>query len=126
MFGVNSNNCDEINVIDNVFDGKDGLYTCGIYFRTLKAGGVCNVVHNTFGTLAGTIFTGRNSKAGSTYNIKFNAFLDLNYKQDATAGSGTYVYENNYYALEQTTSTADYGVITSVEALEAAYAAYKK
>ena len=126
MFGVNSNNCDEINVIDNVFDGKDGLYTCGIYFRTLKAGGVCNVVHNTFGTLAGTIFTGRNSKAGSTYNIKFNAFLDLNYKQDTTAGSGTYVYENNYYALEQTTSTADYGVITSVEALEAAYAAYKK
>ena len=125
MFGVYSNNCDEINVIDNTFDGKDGLYTCGIYFRTLKAGGVCNVVHNTFGTLAGTIFTGRNSKAGATYNIKFNAFLDLNYKQDATAGSGTYVYENNYYALEQTTSTSDYGVITSVEALEAAYAAAK-
>ena len=121
MFGVYSNNCDEINVIDNVFDGKDGLYTCGIYFRTLKAGGVCNVVHNTFGTLAGTIFTGRNSKAGSTYNIKYNAFLNLNYKQDATAGAGTYNYENNYYALEQTTSTADYGVITSLEALEAAY-----
>ena len=121
MFGVYSNNCDEINVIDNTFDGKDGLYTCGIYFRTLKADGVCNVVHNTFGTLAGTIFTGRNSKAGATYNIKFNAFLDLNYKQDATAGAGTYVYENNYYALEQTTSTSDYGVITSLEALEAAY-----
>ena len=125
MFGVYSNNCDEINVIDNTFDGKDGLYTCGIYFRTLKAGGVCNVVHNTFGTLAGTIFTGRNSKAGATYNIKFNAFLDLNYKQDTNAGSGDYVYENNYYALEQTTSTSDYGVITSVEALEAAYAAAK-
>ena len=126
MFGVNGNNCDEINVIDNTFDGKDGLYSCGIYFRTLKAGGVCNVYHNTFGTLAGTIFTGRNSKAGAVYNIKYNAFNDLKYKQDATAGSGTYNYENNYYAQEQTTSTADYGVITSLEALEAAYAAFKK
>ena len=126
MFGVNGNNCDEINVIDNTFDGKDGLYSCGIYFRTLKSGGVCNVIHNTFGNLAGTIFTGRNSKAGAVYNIKYNAFNDLKYKQDATAGSGTYNYENNYYAKEQTTSTADYGVITSLEALEAAYAAFKK
>ena len=124
MTGVYTNNCDEINVIDNVFDGKDGYYTCGIYFRTLKSGGVCNVVHNTFNTLAGTIFTGRNSKSGATYNIKYNLFNDLKYKQDTTAGSATYNYENNYYAKEQTTATSDYGVITSAYALEVAYAEY--
>ena len=124
MLGNYGNSCYEINVIDNVFDGQNGLYSCGITLRNLPAGAVMNIVHNTFGDLDGTVFGGNSSAAGSETNIKFNSFGAVNYK--ATHGSGTYNYEGNYYEESQTTATADYGVITSIEALEAAYAAFKK
>ena len=58
----------------------------------------------------------------SNINVKYNIFNKTSYKG---SGTGTYVYVNNFYGVAQATATSDYGVITSVEALEAAYAAYK-
>ena len=136
--GSTSTDVDEINIIDNSFDGRtvgdQEYYTCGLQLRKASATSVVNVIHNTFGYLTGTIISGRYSVAGSIYNIKYNSFIETSYRQDKYAagnsnlGAGTFNYEGNYYAKALPSGyihATDYGVITSVDALEAAYAAYK-
>ena len=121
FIGYNSNDCTKVNVVNNTFDGVGELYTCGNTIRRLKSGAVCNVIGNVFNTLAGTIFSSNYSEAGAVINFEYNAYTNCNYKQGSTDATCNYV--NNYYALEQTTATSDYGVITSKEALDEAYKA---
>ena len=124
MIGVNSNNCTEMNVIENTFDGVGELYTCGIYLRRLQAGNVCNIIGNTFNTLAGTIISGSNSAEGSIYNIKYNSFNNCNYKESAWPTGVVANFENNFYALQQTSVTPDAGQVASKEALDELYKDY--
>ena len=124
MIGVNSNKCTELNVIENTFDGVEKLYTCGIYLRKLEAGNVCNVIGNTFNTLAGTIISGSSSLEGAIYNIKYNAFMNCNYKESAWPTGVVANFENNYYALAQTSVTPDAGQVASKEALDELYKDY--
>ena len=124
MIGVNSNNCTEMNVIENTFDGVGELYTCGIYLRRLQAGNVCNIIGNTFNTLAGTIISGTNSAEGSIYNIKYNSFNNCKYKESAWPTGVVANFENNFYALEQTSVTPDAGQVASKEALDELYKDY--
>lgn len=133
MLGSTGCNADVINVIDNTFLGKtvDGseLYTCGIMLRNAPAGSQVNVIHNYWGYLAGTIISGRNSKAGAEYNIKYNVFDKLTYRQDSSnIGSGTFNYEGNYYGKAVHSSASycvDYGTVTDKAVCDELYAAWK-
>ena len=140
LMGSETLNADVVNVIDNKFIGRtvDGTsyYTCGLYFRTLKSGGVVNVIHNYFGYLAGTIISGKYSKEGAEYNIKYNIFDETSYRQDKSnsftssgLGLGTFNYEGNYYGKELPSSyihATDYQAkdVYTKEMLEEAYAEY--
>lgn len=133
MLGSTGCAAEEINVIDNNFIGKtvegSELYTCGIMLRCAPAGCEVNVIHNYFGKLAGTIISGRNSKAGAVYNIKYNVFDNLTYRQDSSnIGSGTFNYEGNYYAKavhSSATYCTDYGVVTDKAVCDELYDAWK-
>ena len=133
MLGSTGCAADVINVIDNNFIGKtvDGseLYTCGIMLRCAPAGSKVNVIHNYFGTLAGTIISGRNSKAGAEYNIKYNVFENMTYRQDSSnIGSATFNYEGNYYGKpvhSSATYCTDYGKVTDKATCDELYAAWK-
>lgn len=133
MLGSTGCKADVINVIDNTFIGKtvDGseLYTCGIMLRNAPAGSKVNVIHNYWGYLAGTIISGRNSKVGAEYNIKYNVFDKLTYRQDSSnIGSGTFNYEGNYYGKAVHSSASycvDYGTVTDKAVCDELYAAWK-
>ena len=133
MLGSTGCAADVINVIDNNFIGKtvDGteLYTCGIMLRCAPAGSKVNVIHNYFGTLAGTIISGRNSKVGAEYNIKYNVFENMTYRQDSSnIGSATFNYEGNYYGKavhSSATYCTDYGKVTDKATCDELYAAWK-
>ena len=133
MLGSTGCAADVINVIDNNFIGKtvDGseLYTCGIMLRCAPAGSIVNVIHNYFGYLAGTIISGRNSKAGAEYNIKYNVFENMTYRQDSSnIGSAAFNYEGNYYGKpvhSSATYCTDYGKVTDKAVCDELYAAWK-
>lgn len=133
MLGSTGCAADVINVIDNNFIGKtvDGteLYTCGIMLRCAPAGSKVNVIHNYFGTLSGTIISGRNSKAGAEYNIKYNVFENMTYRQDSSnIGSAAFNYEGNYYGKpvhSSATYCTDYGKVTDKATCDELYAAWK-
>ena len=133
MLGSTGCAADVINVIDNNFIGKtvDGteLYTCGIMLRCAPAGSKVNVIHNYFGTLSGTIISGRNSKVGAEYNIKYNVFENMTYRQDSSnIGSATFNYEGNYYGKavhSSATYCTDYGKVTDKATCDELYAAWK-
>lgn len=133
MLGSTGCAADVINVIDNNFIGKtvDGteLYTCGIMLRCAPAGSKVNVIHNYFGTLSGTIISGRNSKVGAEYNIKYNVFENMTYRQDSSnIGSAAFNYEGNYYGKpvhSSATYCTDYGKVTDKATCDELYAAWK-
>ena len=87
----------------------------------LSSGKTINFVHNYAYGMTCNCMDFRNSKAGSTYNIKYNYFDAKTSYKISKPGSGTINYLGNYYAAAQTTTTSDYGVITSLEAMEQAY-----
>ena len=124
--GYMENGCTLINIKDNNFDGRIGddgtkYYSCGISLRRLTDQMTCNVIHNTFGNISGTVISSQFSIEGSKINVSYNAFIECNYKMSQGSGFAEYIYENNYYALEQTTVTSDYGIIKSIEELENIY-----
>ena len=133
MLGSTGCNAEVINVIDNSFigktiDGKD-YYTCGIMLRKAPAGCQVNVIHNYWGYLSGTIISGRNSVAGAEYNIFFNNFENMTYRQDSSnIGSGTFNYDGNYYGKpvhSSATYCTDYGIVTDPAVCDELYAAWK-
>lgn len=124
MIGYNSNQCTEINVIKNTFDGVGDLYTCGITIRRITDGNVCNIIGNTFNTLAGTIISGTNSLSGAIFNIKYNAFMNCSYKESTWATGVVANFENNYYAKAQTSATPDVDQLASKDAFDELYKDY--
>ncbi|MBQ4571226.1 MAG: InlB B-repeat-containing protein [Bacilli bacterium] len=133
MLGSTGCNAEVINVIDNSFigktiDGKD-YYTCGIMLRKAPAGCQVNVIHNYWGYLAGTIISGRYSVAGAEFNIFFNKFENMTYRQDSSnIGSGTFNYDGNYYGKpvhSSATYCTDYGIVTDPAVCDELYAAWK-
>ena len=100
-----------------------------------KIENVVNIIHNYFGTVSGTIISGRYSKANSVYNIKYNIFDETSYRQDkyaaghANLGAGTFNYEGNYYGKElpaEYIHATDYQAkdVYTKEMLEEAYSEY--
>ena len=139
FLGNYSNSCTEMNIIDNIFAGQvyngTEVGTSGICVRNAPAGCIVNIIHNYFGTVSGTIISGRYSKTGSIYNIKYNIFDETAYRQDkyaagnANLGAGTFNYEGNYYGKalpEGYIHATDYKSSTEYtkEMLEEAYAEY--
>lgn len=133
MLGSTGCNAEVINVIDNSFigktiDGKD-YYTCGIMLRKAPAGCQVNVIHNYWGYLSGTIISGRYSVAGAEFNIFFNKFENMTYRQDSSnIGSGTFNYDGNYYGKpvhSSATYCTDYGIVTDPAVCDELYAAWK-
>ena len=122
--GYYLNSCTEINFIDNVFTGGPKDHTASIYILRGTSNLTINIIGNTFDEFYGTTFAytnGSNFKA----NIMYNYFTTTCAFKSATIPTGaTVTYLNNYYAAAQTTTTSDYGVITSKDALDAAYAEY--
>ena len=123
-FGGSANTCTQIDIKDNVISG--GTYSnSGVYVANVKSTCVVNIVGNKYNKVSGNIYNFTGSASGSKVNIMYNAYDANTAYKLTTTGSATITYTKNYYAATQTTSTSDYGVITSLEALETAYAAYK-
>jgi len=123
-FGGSANTCTQIDMKDNVISG--GTYSnSGVYVANVKSTCVVNIVGNKYNNVSGNIYNFTGSASGAKVNIMYNAYDTNTAYKLTTTGSATITYTNNYYAATQTTSTSDYGVITSLEKLETAYAAYK-
>ena len=61
---------------------------------------------------------------GPTVNVMYNNFAEGTKYETYDQKTAIVNFTNNYYAETQTTTTSDYGVITSKDALDAAYAEY--
>ena len=111
-----------IDINDNIFTGNGKLnHTATLLFRSSSSKTTINIIGNEFDYFKGSTFDARYA-SGSTINVKYNYFdANTSYK---ISYSANYVYLNNYYAAAQSTSTSDYGVITSKAALDAAYESY--
>ena len=111
-----------IDINDNIFTGNGKLnHTATLLFRSSSSKTTINIIGNEFNYFKGSTFDARYA-SGSTINVKYNYFdANTSYK---ISYSANYVYLNNYYAAAQSTSTSDYGVITSKAALDAAYESY--
>ena len=114
----------QIDFIDNIFDGNGNVnHTATLTIRSGSTKTVTNIIGNEFYNFKGSTFSSNNDN-GSQFNIKYNYFdQNTNFKL-GTIGSAKFAYTNNYYEASQTTTTSDYGVITSKDALDAAYAEY--
>lgn len=123
MFGAYSNSANIV-ISNNIIAGKDTYGTAGIYVRNGAKDTTINIEHNYIYGMAGNCLDFKTSNAGSVYNVQYNYFDSATSFKITNVGSGTVNYINNYYAGTQTTTTSDYGVITSVDKLEEAYAAY--
>ena len=124
MYFAGYSSCTEINIIDNLFDGTtDVPDSATITFRGCTA--PILIQGNEFYNFNGSTFT-FTSAATSNVTVQYNYFDANTLYKIGTAGSTTFTYVSNYYAAtSQTTSTSDYGVLASKDALDAAYAAYK-
>ena len=111
-------------VIDNLFDGTTAVPdSATITFRGCTA--PILIQGNEFYNFNGSTFT-FTSSATSNVTVQYNYFDANTLYKIGTAGSTNFTYVSNYYAAtSQTTSTSDYGVLASKDALDAAYAAYK-
>lgn len=111
-----------IDINDNIFTGNGKLnHTATLLFRYSSSKTTINIIGNEFNYFKGSTFDARYA-SGSTINVKYNYFdANTSYK---ISYSANYVYLNNYYAAAQSTSTSDYGVITSKAELDAAYESY--
>ena len=122
--GYNKNACTEINIIDNVFTGGPVDHTASIYLLRGTSALTTNIIGNTFDEFYGTTFAYSND-TGSKVNIMYNYFTTTcKFKSGSIPSNTKVTYSNNYYATTQTTATSDYGVITSKDALDAAYQEY--
>lgn len=120
--GYSKNACTEINIIDNYFTGGPLNHTASIYILRGTSSFTTNIIGNTFDEFYGTTFAYTNN-TGSKVDIMYNYFTGTcSFRSGSIPASTKVSYSNNYYATAQTTSTSDYGVITSKEALDAAYA----
>lgn len=121
------NNCTEINVIDNLFDGNANIrHTATILIQSGTTKLKLNIIGNQFYYFTGGTYNLKNDK-GSTVTIKYN-YYDANTKFSfSTQASAKITYENNYYegGINTNVSPSDKGVITSKETLDELYAAYK-
>ena len=113
-----------ITVQDNVFDGGTDIGS-GFYFPNQSATSSVTFMGNELYNIGGNIFSFADCQTGSKQNIMYNYLDSKTAYKLSTKGSGTITYTNNYYAAAQTTTTSDYGVIASKDALDEAYAAYK-
>lgn len=123
---ANASGASTINVIDNIFK-DNGLITqtATLAIQSCPATAKINIIGNEFYSFKGSTFTLNNDK-GSAVSIKYNYYdANTNFKL-TTKGSAVVSYENNCYmtTLNASTTVTDYGVITSKEALDAAYAEY--
>ena len=123
---ANASGVSTINVTDNIFK-DNGLITqtATLTMQSCPATAKINIIGNEFYSFKGSTFTLNNDK-GSAVSIKYNYYdTNTNFKL-TTKGSAVVSYENNCYmtTLNASTTVTDYGVITSKEALDAAYAEY--
>lgn len=126
VLGHNANNCTEINIIENVFDGNAANpHTATLQVKKVaNADLVINVIGNKFQNFYGNTFS-YTGDVKATFNSKYNSFDENSKFKFSTMSSCEFVAEGNYYAAEQTHTTTDYGTVASEEARAAAYAAYK-
>lgn len=110
---------------NNIFAGLNSNTTAGIQVAAALSGKTVDIIHNYVYGMTGNVFNFKNSKSGSIYNVMYNYFDNATSYKITTVGSATINYLNNYYAAGQTTATSDYGVITSLDALETSYNSYK-
>lgn len=121
--GYTSNSASQLDINDNIFRGgstTNYISGCGIY--NFPANSVVNYVGNKVYYMGGNAFCFDGSVASAQLNIEYNYFDANTSFQFLTQGSGQIYYNCNYYAKSQTTSTSDYGLITSLDELESAYA----
>ena len=127
--GYYGNYCTDVNIVDNVFSNNGIIkQNATIWFRRLQNEEAnINIIGNTFIEFKGTTISVNANAKAPVINVKYNYFdAGSSYKVGSGSGYPTFVYENNYYATAQKTATSDYGVITSLDGLKEAYAAYKK
>ena len=123
MYFAAYSSCTGINIKENIFDGNGTVnHTATISFRGCTA--PITIEGNKFYNFKGSTFA-FTAAATSKVSVSYNYFDAGTAYKIGTAGSTTFTYTNNYYAATQTTATSDYGVITSLDALEAAYKEYK-
>ena len=122
--GINSNSCTSIKVTNNVLSGSASGNTTSLGIYYIPSSCVVNIVGNHFEYFdTGTTLMFNSSSSGATINIKYNYFgSGVKFKWASISGV-TQNYSNNYYATTQTSATSDYGVITSLSDLIAAYKA---
>ena len=125
--GGNANSATAITIVDNTFDGNANVkHTATINVSKASASNcVVNIVGNEFYNFQGTTIGCNKSDAG-TWNVMYNYFdANTSFSAANLATIAGLNISNNCYAAAQKTQTSDYGVITSLEALKEAYAAYK-
>ena len=127
--GYYGNYCTDVNIIDNEFTHNGIIKQNATIWirRNQNAEANINIIGNSFIAFKGTTLLFSNAAKAPVINVKYNYFdAETSYKASSGNGYPTIVTENNYYAAAQTTATSDYGVLTSKEALDEAYAATKE
>ena len=127
--GYYGNYCTDVNIIENEFTHNGIIKQNATIWirRNQNAEANINIIGNSFIAFKGTTLLFSNAAKAPVINVKYNYFdAETSYKASSGSGYPTIVTENNYYAAAQKTATSDYGVLTSKEALDEAYAAYKK
>ena len=122
--GTSTNNCTEISIIDNYIDNNGLISTAGgIFVNEAKATLTVLIMGNTFKNCATRVLR-LSYNYGPTVNVMYNNFAEGTKYETYDQKTAIVNFTNNYYAETQTTTTSDYGVITSKDALDAAYAEY--
>lgn len=123
--GEGSNSCTSMDIYNNIIRGTNTNNTSFLRVYKIPSTATINIIGNYFDyfdTTTNYVFTLAGAAAGGQANIKYNYFGDgASYRAGISKVTAT--YENNYYASAQTTSTTDYGVITSLSDLRTAYMA---
>ena len=124
-----TNNATEINILDNLFDGNGTVDNTATICISKASSSSCkiNIIGNELYNFKGNTYSVNSGDKG-TWTIMYNYYASttsFKFASKANAANASFTISNNYYAATQTTSTSDYGAITSLDALKEAYAAYK-
>lgn len=121
FLGSSSNACTKMTFVNNILKGSSSGQCTTFGYRNVPSGCTVDFIGNWLEYFDTGNVLSFQEKSGSTINVKYNYFgTSVAYKYSDTA-VGTKNQNNNYYVEKQTTATADYGVIDSLDDLISAY-----
>ena len=132
LMGNSLSLCTEINLINNRIAGGATNAASGIAFYNMDPATTTNIIGNKFENVGGNVFSFSGYAAGSNVNILYNLFNETTSFQCTNVGEATVVTNNNCYLGGQTETTGHNPNLETettyetLEALEAAYAEYRK